>query len=269
MRPYLHETAAGSPQSGGGRDLTSTDDDPPGLAFGQLAGRCAGGQCRVVGQGGAGADDDRVQFRAYPMAVFTGLWSGDPLTAAVRSGDPAVQAGGQFGRHVRATRAGAEQPFPQRAVGDLLGAADRDLDPGGGQFGCATGGDRIRVGDGIDQVPHAGRQQRLCAGAGPAGVGTGFESDHRGAAPGTLTGVPQGHHLGMRTTGGLGVTDPDQALIGVEDHRTDRGLGRESPRAARLAETARSIASGLPWWTCWAGYCADGRVCRALRWTGA
>ena len=52
----------------------------------------AAGQLRIVGQHGAGADQDRVMRRAQQMGVLAGRRAGDPAAFAGSGGDAAVEA---------------------------------------------------------------------------------------------------------------------------------------------------------------------------------
>ncbi len=103
---------------------------------------------------------------------------GDPAAGPVGGGDPAVQGGGHLPDHERAAQPYAGQPAlvgPLRLGGEQARprrrrrprAAARPPPPA-----CA-----VRVGDGVDDAGDAGREQRLGARPGAAGVRARLEGD--------------------------------------------------------------------------------------------
>ena len=176
---------------------------------------------------------------AQPVHVGPRLRRGDPLlvpsAAAERPSRVAANFQITYGRprrDRRSARRRCRRP-PRRAR-----TPDLDLDPGGPQRLRAAGGDRVGVGHGDHDPGDAGRDQRLGAGAGAAGVVAGLQGDHGGAAPGPLAGLRQARR-------------PRRAA-----RRRTRGSPRRRPRRRRRASRSRPRG--------W-GWCCRGRGRRA-RW---
>src|SRR5690606_15550778 len=90
---------------------------------------------------------------------------------------------------------GAGAVFQQRAI---------HLDTGSFQTAQASARNaRIGVFHAVDHTTDACGNQRLSAGAGAASVVAGLKGDIGGSAPGSLTRLLQGVHLGMGSSGAI------------------------------------------------------------------
>ncbi len=159
----------------------------------------AAGEHRVVGQGGAAADQDGVVAQAQPMALGPCRGAGDPLAVAGGGGDPAVGTGGELERHLRPACAHPREEAGVEPARLGLQAADLDRDAGGAQPGDALAVDaRVGVDRGHHRAGDAGGEHEVGAGRGAAVMGAGLEGDVGGAAAGGLAGAPDRLALGMR-----------------------------------------------------------------------
>ena len=85
--------AAGGSRNGRSRTIrTGERSSRPGEPAGELG---------IVGQHGAGADQDRVMGGAQQVGALRAASAGDPAAVAVGRGDAAVERGGQLQRHQR------------------------------------------------------------------------------------------------------------------------------------------------------------------------
>jgi hypothetical protein len=83
---------------------------------------------RIVGQRGAGADEDRVHPIAEPVHVGACGLAGDPLRLPGARGDAAVEGHGRLERHVGATQGGDGQERLDHAPASRLGLGERPVD---------------------------------------------------------------------------------------------------------------------------------------------
>ena len=113
--------------SGTGRSPSTTGS---GWSSYSVPSASAGGEGRVVGEHGAGADDDRVGRRAATVHVGARLGAGDPLARAVGCRGAPVEALGPLDGDVRAAEALDGQPRVEQLGGRDFEQAGLHLDAG-------------------------------------------------------------------------------------------------------------------------------------------
>lgn len=144
-----------------------------------------GGERRVIGQRGAAADEDCVDFGAGAVDFVAGELAADPLAVAGDGRDAAIERHRPFGDDPRATSGDAFQVGCQEMLGGIGFDPDIDADAGLFQFAQAPAGDVGEgVTDGDDDAGQAGFDQRTGAGGGLTGVAAGFERHVGGSAAG-------------------------------------------------------------------------------------
>ena len=190
-------------------------------------------QPRFVAQYRANAGEDGAGPRAPRVAIGTRFWPRYPLADAVGQGRFAVQRGGDFHAHPgRLAHHAAEKSdieltrFNRQRVcrvqnGDLYTGRPQSRKT----LACNQ---RVGVGIGGNHLGNAGGNQRIAAGSGAAVVGARLQRDvSRGAlhAVATCRGIAKGHHLGVRTTGLLGMAPAQFSAVGGDQHAADSRVG--------------------------------------------
>jgi hypothetical protein len=93
----------------------------------------------------------------------------------------------------------------------------------------STGGKRVRIVYGVDDLGDTGCYQRLRAGTRLSRVRTRLETDHRRPASGGLARYGQCNHFRMRAAGRSRGTFPGQCAVGIEDDGPHRRVGTGVP----------------------------------------
>ena len=182
-------------------------------------------RARVIGDRGAGADDDRVGLRAATVHVESGGGARDPLARPVGCGGAAVEALRPLDGDVRAAECTRGEPGIEQGASLVAEHTVLDIDAGGAERGGAASGVLARIRDGEHDAGDAGIEQRLGAGAGAARVVARLERDDGGRADGGSAELRQCVDLRVRGAGtampALGERaaicgDNDGARLGVE-----------------------------------------------------
>jgi hypothetical protein len=148
----LADVVGGQPESvrvereeGLGRQRRGAEHDRPRLVRQRGAVSGAGVEPGVIGQCGAGADEDGVDAGADLMRMGPRVRRGDPLTGAVRGGDGAVEALRDLGRDEGAGGGHGLHPPAIEFVGAVAVQSRTHPQPRLGEDPTAAGG---RVGSG-------------------------------------------------------------------------------------------------------------------------
>ena len=215
---------------GVGRQTPGADDDAQRLEVGRCGLTClvADGEGRVVGEGGAGAHHDGVALPAQAVGIVAGRHRGDPLAGAVSGGDTAVEGGGELPRHHGASAGHGQEPRAVETPG-LLGAQPAPYPHAGGlQRRRAASGLLGRVVLGVDDLGHAGVEERLDAWAGAALVVARLEGDQDARSSGggaRRSEVRQCVDLGVGAAGATVMALGQDVAVGGEDDAADPGVG--------------------------------------------
>ena len=140
----LDEAGRVAAQRGIRRDRALADDDRDRLVRQQLAGVAARGEARVVGEHGAGADQDRVARGALLVHALPGGGAGDPLARAVGGRGPAVEGRRPLDGDPRPAATGGGEPGCRNASTSSASTPAIDLDAGVTQALGAAAGARDR-----------------------------------------------------------------------------------------------------------------------------
>lgn len=215
----------------------ATDDDGDGLVGVERI-AVARGERRVVGEDGAGADDDGIGCGAATVHVGTGVGAGDPLTRAVGCCGAAVQALRPLHGHMRAAEALCVQPVADESLCGILLLTRDHVDTGGAHALRPAAGNRAGVVECIDDAGDAGVDEGEGAGARAAGVITRLEGDD-GRRAAALLGRELGERidLGVRCARAAVPAFGEGLARGGEDDGPDlrvysaRSVGRERESA--------------------------------------
>ena len=216
-------------------DRAPTDDDRQRLVLGRGSVRASSCQARIVGQQGAGADDDRIGPSTHPVGVLARRSRGDPPAGAVGRRRTSVEGLGQMRRDPGA----ALVPHLAPAAGELLGAGmpRRPLDPHTGRAQAGRSPTLVAGGvrHGIDAAADARVDDGLGAGTGAAVMIARLEGDVEGAAgqgdrrQGSVLGTCAAQGLQRRDLGvrgaraGMMADGQDGAVRGGDDRADERG----------------------------------------------
>jgi len=193
----------------------------------------------VVGQHTGGAGQHHTGARTQALHGGARGWAGDPLAFAAGHGGAAVQAHGQLGADEWQAVFHAFQEPGVEGAGLGFEYATGDFDAGIRQALQALAGDlRVRVLHGCHHTRHARLHQCLGARRRAAMVAARFKGNVGAGAAGTLTGLAQGMHLGMRLAGAHMPALTDHLAI-ADDHATHTrvGVGGVRPLAGKLQGT--------------------------------
>ena len=221
------------------------------------------GEARVVGENGAGSDQDRVDRGALPVHQLPGGNARDPRAGPVGCGRAPVEARRPLQADERAPLPNRREPDPQECFGGIRFHTRNHLDAGLPQPGRAARGVLARIADGVYDTRDSGGDQRLATGTRAAGVIARFEGDD-GGGPGCRPGelalvvVPvrvaefaQGVYLGMGRASAAMPALGDYPAAHVEDDAADSWVGphRGSPGGELQSTTHRGavrVALGHP-----------------------
>ena len=217
-------------------DLRAPHDDPERLPTGRVALRVADRQRGVVGQGGARADQDRIDPCAKPVDLGAGGLPGDPPAGSVRGCDPTVKRARDLPGDHRAAVRDCKGPRLVDVL-RLVGEQPRDdLDARRREALRSPGRQRVGISLGVDDAGNAGIDQCLGARTCPPGVVARLERDHGGRATGGSPG-------GLQCCG-LGVGRTSAAVETLRDSgsgRIEQDTSHPRVRAARDAGRGRQL----------------------------
>ncbi len=185
----------------------------------------AHGEPGVVGQRGAGADDDGAAPGPQVVDVGARRLAGDPAARAVGRGHPAVEGGGALGDDEGATGAPGVQPRGVEGLTRLLEEATLDGDARGSEGCGAARGQRVGVGHRVDDPADAGLDERPGARRCATGVVAGLEGDVGRAAAGPVPRLREGVDLRVGGARPAVVTRADDRAHGIRDDTADTGVG--------------------------------------------
>ena len=75
--------------------------------------RGSGSELRVVGEVGAGTNNDGIALAAVAVCVVSGIFPGNPLAGAIQRSGEAVDGGGGFPGQVGSLHAGGGKPWAE------------------------------------------------------------------------------------------------------------------------------------------------------------
>ena len=204
---------------------------------------------RVVGEGRARPDDDRVVPGAKPVHETLLLGPAQPARAAIRSGHAPVERDHRLEGDPRKTRRAPLEVGRIERAALLIADAEHHL-----HAGLTKRRDSLPVHEriGVEHADHdaadSGGQDRVHTGGRAPHVRAGLERDHERRSRGGGAGSLQGARLGVRLAGALVPARDDRGS--AEDDRPHARIGWVVPiprRARRIAAAmARSSAALAP-----------------------
>ena len=138
------------------------------------------GEARVVGENGAGSDQDRVDRGALLVHALPGGNARDPRAGPVGCGRAPVEARRPLQADEWAPLPHRREPDPQECFGSIRFHVRNHLDASLPQPGRASCGVFARIADGVDDTRDSGGDQRLATRTRAAGVIARFEGDDGG-----------------------------------------------------------------------------------------
>ena len=180
------------------------------------------------------------------MDVVARLGTGDPLRAAARVRDPAVDGGGELERDERTIGllSGKEERRVERG-GLFREQADLRLDTGALQHFDAASRFGIGIAHRRDDAPDAGGTDGVGARRRLAVMRARLEGDDERRPARLVAGREQRRELGVRTAI-LGVPPLRDRFIAAEHHGADEGIGGDAtpstPRELERAAHGRQLA---------------------------
>lgn len=233
--PGQHEGGSGVVEHAGSvGDRGVADDDAQRLLHPRASLGVADCELRVVGENGAGADDDRAVLGTLRVDVDARGRAGDPLRRAIRRRAESIEGRGVLPAHERARVGDGERP-----VGVEVSARSRegvnlfDGDACLAQDLRSPGGRAVRVGLAEDNTGDAGADQSARTRRGAPGVRAGFEGDVRRRATqvdARRDRFVDGRGLGVPRARAAVVALREDDAVSVDDDAPDTRIGVDTRR---------------------------------------